>query len=60
MTTIGYCAPEPDGQMHENMLCMDERIEAPLGGLIRAVQGSSRRTSENRGLCKATRPGAGA
>lgn len=38
MTTIGYCAIENDGRLHENMLYMHEGIRNELTDLINAIQ----------------------
>ena len=37
MTTIGYCAVEPDGRLNENMLYMHEGIRHELTGLIASL-----------------------
>ncbi|MBA57511.1 MAG: oxidoreductase [Pseudomonadales bacterium] len=37
MTTIGYCAIENDGRLHENMLYMHEGIRAPLTAMIQSL-----------------------
>lgn len=37
MTTLGYCAIENDGRLHENMLYMHEGIRDPLADLIKAL-----------------------
>lgn len=37
MTTIGYCAVEADGRLHENMMYMHEGIRQPLSDLIDSV-----------------------
>ncbi len=37
MTTFSYCAPEPDGRLHENMMYMHEGIRAPLSNLISQI-----------------------
>lgn len=37
MTTIGYCAVEADGRLHENMLYMHDDIREPLTDLIASL-----------------------
>ena len=37
MTTIGYCATEADGRLHENMLYMHEGIRNQMQILISAL-----------------------
>ena len=37
MTTIGYCAVEADGRLHENMLYMHDGIRSAMSDLVAAL-----------------------
>lgn len=45
MTTLAYCAAEPNGRMHENMLCMESSLEDPLRRFIARVHATGARVS---------------
>ena len=45
MTTIGYCAVEPDGRLNENMLYMHEGLRGPLSEMIAEVHQSGTKVS---------------
>ncbi len=51
MTTLAYCAAEPDGRINENMLAMHEGIRPELERLIRTVQATGARVSGQLGHC---------
>lgn len=38
MTTLAYCAPEPDGRLHENTMFLDEHVRESLSSLIMDIQ----------------------
>ena len=49
MTTIGYCAIENDGRLHENMLYMHEGIRDELEKLINSIHGRDCKVSGQMG-----------
>lgn len=51
MTTIAYCAAEPDGRIHQNMLYMGEHIREPLNALIGRVHATGAMVSGQLGHC---------
>ncbi len=51
MTTLGYCATEPDGRINENMLYMDDYIRADLSALIEEVHKAGAHVSGQMGHC---------
>ena len=53
MTTIAYCAAEPDGRIHENMMYMHEGIRPELERFIRTVQATGAKVSGQLGHCGA-------
>jgi 2,4-dienoyl-CoA reductase-like NADH-dependent reductase (Old Yellow Enzyme family) len=53
MTTIAYCAAEPDGRIHENMMYMHEGIRPELERFIRTVQTTGAKVSGQLGHCGA-------
>lgn len=53
MTTLAYCAAEPDGRIHENMLYMHEGIRTDLERFVRTVQATGARVSGQLGHCGA-------
>ncbi|NNL64655.1 MAG: NADH:flavin oxidoreductase [Myxococcales bacterium] len=51
MTTLAYCAAEPDGRIHEHMLSMDEAVRPGLERLIAAVHATGAKVSGQLGHC---------
>lgn len=51
MTTIAYCAVDPDGRIMNNMLTMDEGIRGPLQQLIDQVHAAGAAVSGQLGHC---------
>ncbi|NRA41061.1 MAG: NADH:flavin oxidoreductase [Pseudomonadales bacterium] len=51
MTTLGYCATEPDGRINENMLYMDEYIRGDLSQLINDIHQAGSKVSGQMGHC---------
>ena len=51
MTTLGYCAVEPDGRLHEHMMHMHEGIRAPLTALIDDLHALDTKVSGQMGHC---------
>lgn len=51
MTTLGYCASEADGRLHENMQYMHEGIAPQLGGLIDELHQAGTRVSGQLSHC---------
>ncbi len=49
MTTIGYCAVEADGRLHEHMMYMHDGIRAELRDLITAIQATGCKVSGQMG-----------
>ncbi|MCG8313047.1 MAG: NADH:flavin oxidoreductase [Pseudomonadales bacterium] len=49
MTTIGYCAVEPDGRLHENMMYMHDGIHLALAGLVASIQARGAKVSGQMG-----------
>lgn len=49
MTTIGYCAIENDGRLHENMLYMHEGIRNELSAMINSLHGKDCKVSGQMG-----------
>ena len=53
MTTLGYCAVENDGRIHENMLSMHEGIRDELASLIDDLHAAGTKVSGQMGHCGA-------
>jgi 2,4-dienoyl-CoA reductase-like NADH-dependent reductase (Old Yellow Enzyme family) len=51
MTTLAYCAAEPDGRLHEHMMHMHEGIRPQLAKLIETVKATGTRVSGQLGHC---------
>jgi len=51
MTTIAYCAVEPDGRLHENQLYMHEAIASQLRRLIDRVHATGAKVSGQMAHC---------
>lgn len=51
MTTLGYCATEPNGRLHENMLHMNEYLRQPLSNLIEQLHQLNCKVSGQMGHC---------
>lgn len=51
MTTVGYCAIENDGRLHENMLYMHEGIRDDLSYMISCIQAKGCKVSGQMGFC---------
>jgi len=51
MTTVAYCAAEPDGRVAEGMLAMDEAIREPLTALVERVHATGAAVSGQLGHC---------
>ena len=51
LTTLAYCAAEPDGRLNENMLHMHEGIRGPLEHLIRTVHDTGAKVAGQLGHC---------
>ncbi len=49
MTTLGYCATEPDGRLNENMMYMGEYVREPLSGLIASLHQAGTKVSGQMG-----------
>jgi 2,4-dienoyl-CoA reductase-like NADH-dependent reductase (Old Yellow Enzyme family) len=49
MTTIGYCAIENDGRLHENMLYMHEGIRTDLSAMIHSLHAKNCKVSGQMG-----------
>lgn len=51
MTTVAYCAPEPDGRMHENMLVMNESVREPLTKMLAELHTTGAKVSGQLAHC---------
>lgn len=51
MTTIAYCATEPDGRMHEHMLSMSESARAPLVKVLAELHSTGAKVSGQLAHC---------
>ncbi len=51
MTTLGYCATEPDGRINENMLYMDEYIRSDITQFINDIHQTGAKVSGQMGHC---------
>jgi len=51
MTTLAYCAAEPDGRIHENMLWMHEGLRPQLEAFVARVHATGARVSGQLGHC---------
>lgn len=51
MTTIGYCATEPDGRIHEDMILMNESVRPHLTQLLSELHGTGAKVSGQLGHC---------
>jgi 2,4-dienoyl-CoA reductase-like NADH-dependent reductase (Old Yellow Enzyme family) len=51
MTTVAYCAVEPDGRLHENQMHMHEAIAPQLRRLIDSVQATGAKVSGQMAHC---------
>jgi 2,4-dienoyl-CoA reductase-like NADH-dependent reductase (Old Yellow Enzyme family) len=51
MTTLAYCAAEPDGRLNADMMHMHEGIRPQLQGLIERVKATGARVSGQLGHC---------
>ena len=55
MTTLAYCASEPDGRIHANMMFMDEQLRQPLTAIIDELHGLGTKVSGQLADRKSTR-----
>ena len=51
MTTIGYCATEPDGRIHEDMILMNESVRPQLNKLLSELHATGAKVSGQLGHC---------
>ncbi len=51
MTTLAYCASEPDGRISADMMYMHEGIRGPLEDLVRRVQATGAKVAGQLGHC---------
>ncbi|NND83093.1 MAG: NADH:flavin oxidoreductase [Gammaproteobacteria bacterium] len=51
MTTIAYCATEPDGRIHENMILMTEEMRDPLTAMLQELHATGAKVSGQMGHC---------
>lgn len=51
MTTIAYCATEPDGRIHEDMLLMTEAMREPLSAMLDELHATGARVSGQLSHC---------
>lgn len=51
MTTLAYCATEPDGRMHQDMIVMNDSIRQPLSAMIEQLHATGAKVSGQMGHC---------
>lgn len=51
MTTLGYCATEPDGRLHEDMILMNESVRPQLTTLLNELHATGAKVSGQLGHC---------
>ena len=51
MTTIAYCATEPDGRIHEDMILMNESVRPEMESLIADLHATGAKVSGQLGHC---------
>ena len=51
MTTIAYCATEPDGRIHEDMILMNETVRQPLSEMLNELHATGAKVSGQMGHC---------
>ena len=51
MTTIAYCATEPDGRIHQDMILMNEATREPLTAMLNELHSTGAMVSGQMGHC---------
>ena len=51
MTTIAYCATEPDGRLHEDMILMNASVETELRGMLAELHKTDAKVSGQMAHC---------